>query len=178
MPPKPETKADKVRVNQEIKAKKVRVVDPDGEHGIYSIQDAIALAQSKGLDLVEISPNAEPPVVKVVDFGKFRYEQTKRDKVAKKKQAVVIVKEIRFHVNTDTHDFDFKTKHAMRFLEEGNKVKGSVLFKGREIAYQNQGRELIDRFIEQLSEVGKVEQEPKMEGRAMTVMITPDKKKK
>lgn len=165
-------------MNGEIRAKTVRVVDPDGQHGIYPIREAIAMAESKGMDLVEISPNAEPPVCKITDFGKYRYELTKKEKIAKKKQAVMVVKEVRFHINTDVHDFDFKTKHAIRFLEEGNKVKGSVYFKGREITYQDQGREILDRFISRLDDFGKVEQEPKMEGRSMTVMISPEKKKK
>ncbi len=143
-----------------------------------SIHEALALAESKQLDLVEISPMADPPVCKIVDFGKYKYELTKKEKIAKKKQAVVVVKEVRFHINTDVHDFDFKTKHAIRFLEEGNKVKGAVIFKGREITYQNQGLELLNRFIERLEDYGKVDQEPKLEGRAMTVMLSPEKKKK
>lgn len=138
----------------------------------------MALAESKQLDLVEISPMADPPVCKIVDFGKYKYELTKKEKVAKKKQTVVVVKEVRFHINTDVHDFDFKTKHAIRFLEEGNKVKGSVIFKGREITYQNQGLDLLKRFLERLEDYCKVDQEPKLEGRAMTVMLSPEKKKK
>lgn len=165
-------------MNREIRAKQVRVVDPDGEHGVYSIQDALALAERKGMDLVEISPDAVPPVCKVVDFGKYRYEMTKKEKDAKKKQAVVIVKEIRFHPNTDVHDFDFKTKHAQRFLEEGNKVKASVVFKGREITYQEHGHELLNRFIALLEPYSKVDQMPKMEGRSMVAMLSPEKKKK
>lgn len=136
------------------------------------------MAERKGLDLVEISPDADPPVCKVVDFGKYRYEITKKEKDAKKKQAVVVIKEIRFHPNTDVHDFDFKTKHAQKFLEEGNKVKGTVIFKGREITYQEHGLELLNRFIERLEPYSKVDQPPKMEGRAMITMLTPDKKKK
>lgn len=127
---------------------------------------------------MEISPDAEPPVCKVIDFGKYRYEMTKKEKDAKKKQAVVVVKEIRFHPNTDVHDFDFKTKHAYNFLEEGNKVKAAVIFKGREITYQEHGMELLNRFIERLEPVSKVDQMPKMEGRAMIAMLSPDKKKK
>jgi translation initiation factor IF-3 len=127
---------------------------------------------------VEIAPQAKPPVCKIIDYGKFRYEQQKRDKLQKKHQTVSILKEIRFHPNTDVHDFDFKTRHAINFLEEGNKVKATVQFKGREMAYKELGENLLNRFIERTEEYSKVEVPIKMEGRNMSVIIVPTLKKK
>lgn len=129
------------------------------------------------MDLVEIAPKADPPVCKIIDFGKFKYEQQKREKTQKKNQHVSVMKEIRFHPNTDSHDFDFKTKHAIGFLEEGNKVKAVVVFKGREMAYTAKGEELLNRFIEQVAEYSKVESPAKMEGRNMSVIVVPQKSK-
>lgn len=127
--------------------------------------------------MVEIAPQATPPVCKIINFGKFRYEQQKKEKIQKKHQQVTILKEIRLHPNTDTHDFDFKVRHAISFLEEGNKVKVAVIFKGREMAYIEQGEELMNRFIENTSEVSKVEAPMKMEGRNLLVILTPQKSK-
>jgi len=127
---------------------------------------------------VEIAPQAKPPVCKIIDYGKFRYEQQKRDKLQKKNQTVSILKEIRFHPNTDVHDFEFKTKHAINFLEDGNKVKATVQFKGREMAYKELGEKLLKRFIEKTEEYSKVEVPIKMEGRNMSVIIVPTVKKK
>lgn len=154
----------------------MRVVDPDGDHGIFTIDEALEKAQSYGLDLVEIAPNLDPPVCKIIDFGKYRYEQQKKEKEARKKQHNVTLKEIRFRPHTDTHDFDFKTRHAKEFLEQGHKVKAWVQFRGRDIVYKDAGRELLDRFTEKLEDVSKVDQAPKMEGRRMTTILTPDKK--
>jgi translation initiation factor IF-3 len=126
---------------------------------------------------VEIAPQAKPPVCKVIDFGKFRYELQKKDKLQKKNQQVSVLKEIRFHPNTDVHDFDFKTRHAINFLEEGNKVKASVMFKGREMAYIELGENLLKRFLERIQDVAKIEVEPKMEGRNMSVIVVPSSKK-
>lgn len=126
---------------------------------------------------MEIAPQAKPPVCKVIDFGKFRYEQQKKDKLQKKNQQVSVLKEIRFHPNTDVHDFDFKTRHAINFLEEGNKVKASVMFKGREMAYIELGENLLKRFLERIQDVAKIEVEPKMEGRNMSVIVVPSSKK-
>jgi translation initiation factor IF-3 len=145
--------------------------------GVFLIKDARRLATEKQKDLVEIAPQAKPPVCKIIDFGKFRYEQQKREKIQKKNQAVSVLKEIRFHPNTDVHDFDFKTRHAINFLEEGNKVKASVLFKGREMAYIEQGEELLNRFIERVQDVSRVEVPPKLEGRNMSVILIPTSKK-
>lgn len=126
---------------------------------------------------MEIAPQAVPPVCKIINFGKFKYEQQKRDKIQKKNQVVSLLKEIRLHPNTDQHDFDFKVKHAINFLEEGNKVKVVVLFKGREMAYTEQGEELINKFIERTEDVAKVEQTVKMEGRNMSAILVPQKTK-
>jgi len=130
------------------------------------------------LDLVEIAPQAKPPVCKIIDYGKFVYEQQKKQKLAKKNQQVTVLKEIRLHPNTDTHDFLFKARHAKNFLESGNKVKVSVIFKGRELAYKEHGAELLKKFIEELSEVSKPESETKFEGRIMHVILAPLKGKK
>lgn len=135
-------------------------------------------AEEAHLDLVEIAPNAKPPVCKIIDYGKFVYEQQKREKIQKKKQHVTVLKEIRLHPNTDTHDFDFKARHAEGFLQEGNKVKVSVIFKGRELAYKEHGEELIKKFIERLEDCSKVEQHARFEGRTMHAILAPEKPKK
>ncbi len=135
------------------------------------------MAEEKEQDLVEIAPQAKPPVCKIIDYGKFRYEQQKRDKLQRKNQSVSILKEIRFHPNTDVHDFEFKAKHAINFLNEGNKVKATVRFKGREMAYKEQGSNLLNRFIERIEEYAKVETPIKMEGRNMSVILVPLSKK-
>ncbi|MEM6784755.1 MAG: translation initiation factor IF-3 [Bacteroidota bacterium] len=166
-------------MNDRIRANRVRVVDPQGEHGIYDLDRALELAQRRGLDLVEIAPNADPPVCKIMDFGKYRYEQQKKIKEQRKKQARQgELKEVRFRPNTDDHDFGFKTKHAREFLEDGNKVKAWVQFRGRDIIYKDRGLDLLARFIEELPDVAKVDQAPQMEGRRMTLLLSPDSKKK
>lgn len=168
----------KTRVNEEILATKVRVLDVDGSQlGIFSKQDALRIAEEKDQDLVEIAPQANPPVCKIIDYGKFRYEQQKREKLQKKNQTVSILKEIRFHPNTDVHDFEFKAKHTINFLNEGNKVKATVRFKGREMAYTELGEDLLKRFIERTEEYAKVEVPIKMEGRNMSVILVPLTKK-
>ena len=131
------------------------------------------LAEEAGLDLVEISPNATPPVCKIMDFGKFKYEQQKRESEARKKQKIIEVKEVKFRPNTDTHDYDVKMKNVYKFLEKGDKVKVTLRFRGREMAHQNLGRELLERVAEDIKELGKVENMPKMEGRQMIMMIGP-----
>ncbi len=137
--------------------------------------EGIKLAQQRGLDLIEIVPNAVPPVCKIMDFGKFKYEQTKKDKIQRKHQHVTQLKELRFHPNTDDHDFEFKTRHARRFLEEGHKVKATVVFKGREITYKEHGEEMLRRLAEQLADVAKVDQVAKLEGRSMAMIFAPDR---
>ncbi|MBA4250815.1 MAG: translation initiation factor IF-3 [Chlorobiaceae bacterium] len=165
-------------MNEEIRTPQVRVIDTDGTQlGVFLIKDAIRLAKERTLDLVEIAPKATPPVCKIIDFGKYKYEQQKKDKTQKKNQVVSILKEIRFHPNTDTHDFDFKTKHAINFIEDGNKVKASVMFKGREMAYTQKGEELLKKFVERLEDIAKVESEAKMEGRNMSLIMVPSKGK-
>ncbi len=145
--------------------------------GVFRIQDALRKADELELDLVEISPNADPPVCRITDFQKFLYEQKKKIKELKAKASKIIVKEIRFGPNTDDHDYNFKLKHAERFLQEGAKVKAYVFFKGRSILYNEQGEILLLRFANALEEVGKVEQLPKLEGKRMTIFISPKKKK-
>ncbi len=154
-------------------------MDTDNKQlGVVDIQSALRAAEEKELDLVEIAPQAVPPVCKIIDYGKFLYEIQKKDKLQKKNQTVVLLKEIRLHPNTDQHDFDFKLRHAERFLDEGHKVKVAVIFKGRELAYKEQGETLLIRFNERLEEVSKLEQEPKFEGRTMSIVLAPSKTKK
>ncbi len=143
--------------------------------GVFTVKDALRLSNERGQDLIEIAPQAKPPVCKIINYGKFRYEQQKREKLQKKNQTVSVLKEIRLHPNTDVHDFEFKAKHALNFLEEGHKVKVSVMFKGREMAYTEQGEELLNKFIEKTEAVGKIESPIKMEGRNMNVILIPSK---
>ena len=145
--------------------------------GVYPIKKALAIAEEQELDLVEISPNAKPPVAKVMDYKKFLYEQKKRDKVLKAKATKVVVKEIRFGPNTDDHDYEFKKKHGEKFLKEGAKLKAYVFFKGRSIVFKEQGEILLLRLAQDLEELGKVEQMPKLEGKRMTMFISPKKSK-
>jgi len=170
-------KADKVRVNQEIRSPKVRVVEPDGDHDVVEIDEALRRAQDQELDLVEIAPDAEPPVCKIIDYGKYRYKQQKKEKRQRQKSKQMQMKELRFRPRTDDHDFDFKTKHAREFLEEGNKVKAYVQFRGRDIIYKDQGMDLLRRFIERLQDIARIDQSPQMEGRRMTTVLGPHKNK-
>jgi translation initiation factor IF-3 len=166
------------RINHQIRVPEVRVVGDNIENpGVVRIQEALRMADDLELDLVEISPNAVPPVCKIVDYQKFLYSQKKKQKELKAKATKIIVKEIRFGPNTDDHDYNFKLKHAEKFLQEGAKVKAYVFFKGRSILYNEQGEILLLRFANALEEVGKVEQLPKLEGKRMTIFITPKKKK-
>lgn len=154
------------------------MIDTDGgQLGVYLIRDALRLAQEKGVDLVEIAPQADPPVCKLVDYGKFVYEIQKKEKVQKKNQVVSVLKEIRLHPNTDTHDFEFKVRHARNFIEDGNKVKVSVIFKGRELAYTAHGETLLKNFIEKMQDLAKPEFDIKFEGKAMNVILVPLKVK-
>ncbi len=154
------------------------MIDIDGTQlGIFTVKDALRIAGERGQDLVEIAPQAKPPVCKIIDFGKFKYEQQKREKIQKKNQQVSLLKEIRLHPNTDVHDFEFKAKHAINFIEDGDKVKVSVMFKGREMAYTEQGEELLNRFIQKLEDISKVESPIKMEGKNMSVILIPSKTK-
>jgi translation initiation factor IF-3 len=147
------------------------------EIGVYPISVALDKAEELGLDLVEISPNADPPVCKVIDYKKFLYEQKKREKAMKAKASKVVVKEIRFGPNTDDHDYDFKKKHAEKFLKDGAKLKAYVFFKGRSIVYKEQGEILLLKLASELEDIGKVEQMPKLEGKRMTMFLAPRTKK-
>jgi len=175
MPPRKEAEH---RINHFIRAQQVRLVGDNVEVGIYSLQDALRQSQEQGLDLVEISPNVDPPVCKIIDYNKFLYDKKKKEKEMKPKSKASEVKEIRFTPNTDYHDFDFKGKHAIEFLKEGNKVKAYVQFKGRSIQFQDRGQLLLLKFAERLAEIGVLENMPKMEGRRMLAMFAPKGKKK
>ena len=155
----------------------MRVVGESVEQGVLSIRDALKMAEDQELDLVEISPNAEPPVCKIIDYKKFLYEQKKKQKEMKSKALKVIVKEIRYGPNTDDHDFNFKLKHAEKFIDEGAKVKAYVFFKGRSILFKDKGQILLLKLAQALEEVATVESMPKMEGKRMIMMIAPKKKK-
>ena len=161
-------------INEEIRDKEIRVIDNDGSQlGIMSARDAQKIANEKNLDLVKIAPNATPPVCKIMDYGKYKFEQTKREKEAKKNQKIVEVKEVRMSLNIDTHDFNTKANNAMKFLKNGDKVKVSVRFRGREMAHTKLGEDLLVRFAEQCSEFGVVEKQPKMEGRSIAMFVSP-----
>ena len=163
------------RVNEQIRARDVRIVGDDIESTVLPLRDAIHLAEQKGVDLVEISPNAEPPVCRLIDYSKFIYQQKKRQKEMKAKQVKVEVKEIRFGPQTDDHDYNFKLKHAMGFLADGDKVKAYVFFRGRSILFKEQGEVLLLRFAQDLKEYGKVESMPVLEGKRMIMFIAPKK---
>ena len=164
------------RANDRIRATQIRLIGSDGDNvGVVTPERGLQLAEEEGLDLVEISPNADPPVCKIMDLGKFKYEQQKREAEARKKQKVIEVKEIKFRPNTDTHDYGVKMRSIMKFLEEGDRVKVTMRFRGREMAHQELGRELLARVAEDVSEVAKVENIPKVEGRQMVMMIAPAK---
>lgn len=166
------------RTNQMIRTPQVRLVGENIEVGVYSIQEAQRIANEQGLDLVEISPNADPPVCKIIDYNKFLYEKKKKEKEMKAKSKVSEVKEIRFTPNTDDHDFDFKAKHAENFLKDGNKVKAYVQFKGRAIMFKERGELLLLKFAERLMEVGSLESMPKLEGKRMFAIFAPKTQKK
>ena len=166
-------KEEPYAVNERIRAREVRLVGDNVENGIYSIHEALKIAEDLELDLIEISPNAAPPVCKVLDYQKFLYQQKKRLKEQKAKSTKVVVKEIRFGPQTDDHDYNFKLKHAQGFLQEGAKVKAYVFFKGRSILFKEQGEVLLLRFANDLEDLGKVEMMPVLEGKRMTIMITP-----
>jgi len=170
---------NKTRINEELRGKEFRVISPTGEMlGVLSKLAALRKAEEFGLDLVEISPNANPPVCKIIDFGKYQYELAKKDKMQRKNQQQQQLKELRFKPGTEKHDFDFKTKHARGFLEAGNKVKASVMFRGREITHKEYGRDLLERFVKELEDVSKIDVDIKMEGRNMMVLLSPIKPQK
>jgi len=162
------------RVNERIRIKEVRVINPDGEQmGILPIQEALEAARSFSLDLVEVAPEAKPPVCRIMDYGKYRYEQSKKSREAKKKQTIIQVKEVKLRPKTEDHDFQFKAKHAERFLKEGNKTKVTMMFRGREMVHLDRGRVQLDRFAEALKDVAVIEQHPRLEGRNMVMILAP-----
>lgn len=170
-------KGRRENVNQFIRAREVRVVFPDGQVEVLPTPAALRRAKELELDLVLVSPTAEPPVAKIIDYGEYAYQQKKRQHQAKKKQHVMELKEVKFRPNTDEHDYGFKRNHAMRFLQDGNKVKATVTFRGREITHADLGRALLEKLVVEVSEYGAVEGRPRMEGRLMHVIISPKKSK-
>ncbi|MGI6451570.1 MAG: translation initiation factor IF-3 [Desulfitobacteriia bacterium] len=163
-----------LRINEEIRAREVRLVSEEGEQlGIVTLKEAMSIAAEKAMDLVEIAPTAKPPVCKLMDYGKYKYEQAKRDKEARKKQKVVEIKEVKLRPNIETHDFETKARNAQRFLKDGDKVKVTIMFRGREITHPDQGKQLCLRLAELLGEEAVIEREPKVEGRNMVMILAP-----
>lgn len=175
-PQQPSKDKEQHNINERIRAREVRLVGDNVEVGIYPLREALRIADELELDLVEISPNAEPPVCKIMDYQKFMYQQKKKQKEQKAKQAKVTIKEIRFGPQTDDHDYNFKLKHAIGFLQEGSKVKAYVFFKGRSILFKEQGEVLLLRFAQDIEDYGKVESMPVLEGKRMIMMLAPKKK--
>ncbi len=160
-------------MNDQIRVQNVRLISPEGEQiGVVTTQEALKKAENFGLDLVEVSPNAKPPVCRIMDYGKYKYEQSKKEKISKKKQHTIIVKELRLRPRTDDHDLETKIRHARKFIEQRNKVKFTILFKGREMAYQDMGTNLLSRIQEMLEDIAKLDMEPKMEGRRMIMILS------
>ena len=164
----------RIRVNRMIRISPVRVITGDGEQlGVLPIEEALAAALERGLDLVEVAPTARPPVVKIMDYGKFKFEEAKAARAAKKKQHVIQLKEVKYRPGIDDHDFDFKTRHAREFLGDGNKVKVTMMFRGRQMAHLELGKAVLDRVAATLADVGKIESDAKLEGRNMTMVLAP-----
>jgi translation initiation factor IF-3 len=163
-----------VRINREIRAREVRVIDPEGKQlGILPIVEALRAATNFELDLVEVSPKAEPPVCRIMDYGKFKYQQSKKAHDAKKKQAVFHIKEVKMRPKTEEHDFQFKIRHIERFLKEGDKTKVMIVFRGRELAHPDLGRNMMNRIVEETKTFGKIEQDPRFEGRNYVMILAP-----
>jgi translation initiation factor IF-3 len=163
-----------VRVNRQIRISPVRLIGADGQQvGVVPVDEALRAAEENGLDLVEVAPMARPPVVKIMDYGKYRFEQAKAARAAKKKQHVIQVKEVKYRPNISDHDFEFKTRHAREFLEEGNKVKLTLMFRGRQVTHPELGREVLDRVYEEVKDIAKIETASKLEGRNMTMVLAP-----
>ncbi len=166
----------RVRINELIRAKEIRVVDEEaGQLGVMTPEQALAIAKSKELDLVEVAPGATPPVCRIMNYGKFQYQKSKRAHEAKKHQKQVVMKEVKFRPKTEEHDFQFKKNNILRFLNEGNKAKASIVFRGREMTHQELGRKLMDRLVQDLAEVADVERMPKMEGYMLVAIFLPKK---
>ena len=163
-----------IRINEGIRVREVRVVSADGEQlGIMPIQEALEAARSRDFDLVEVAPEANPPVCRIMDFGKYKYTQARRQKEARKKQTTILVKEVKMGPKTEKHDFDFKLKHVRRFLEEGHKAKVTVRFKGREMAHTELGWKMLNKMVEAVSDIAVTENNPRMEGRMLHIMLSP-----
>lgn len=170
---------DRLRINRRINAREVRLIDEEGTQvGIVSTREAMAMAEERGLDLVEVAPNAIPPVCRIMDYGKFRYEQTKKEREARKNQKQVELKQIRLEPKTDDHDLDVKAKQARRFLMDGDKVKFNLRFRGREIFHPEIGREILEQMSERLNDIAVIEQRPLMEGRVLSLLLAPNAKVK
>ncbi len=166
------------RINDRIRVPEVRVISDDGEQlGIMNTRDAVRLAREQGLDLVEVAPNAAPPVCRIIDHGKFQYEAKKKANEAKKKQVIITVKEVKFRPGTDEHDYNFKMKHAREWLEDGDKVKATIFFRGREITHRELGSRLLERLEKDLNDVGEIEARPRMEGNQMFLIFSPKRSK-
>ncbi|HEY3104868.1 MAG TPA: translation initiation factor IF-3 [Pyrinomonadaceae bacterium] len=167
------------RINERIRVPQVRVIGDDGEQfGVMDTRDAIREARSRGMDLVEVAPNADPPVCKIIDFGKFQYEQKKKANEAKKKQVVITVKEVKFRPGTDVHDYSYRMKHAREWLTEGDKVKATIWFRGREMTHRELGARILEQLEKDLSDIGDVEMRPRMEGNQMFTIFAPKRHKK
>ncbi|MGH7262989.1 MAG: translation initiation factor IF-3 [Candidatus Rokuibacteriota bacterium] len=167
-----------MRINEGIRVREVRVVSPEGEQlGVLPISQALEQAVQRGLDLVEVAPEANPPVCRIMDFGKYKYLQARRQKEARKKQTIIQVKEVKMGPKTDAHDFDFKAKHIRRFLEDGNKAKVTVRFKGREMAHTELGWKILNRMAQTVSDLAVIEHHPRMEGRMLTMILSPKTRK-
>ena len=165
-----------IRTNERIRAREVRVIDDEGKQiGILPPFEALKMAREKNLDLVEVSPTAQPPVCRIMDFGKYLYEQEKKERAAKKHQKIITVKEVKFRINVDEHDYEFKKNHVLRFLEDGDKVKATIFFRGREMTHTNLGREILDRLIKDIGDKGVVEFRPRMEGNTLHAILAPKK---
>ncbi len=163
-----------MRINEEIRAREVRVVSGTGEQlGILNVRDALRMAVEQQLDLVEVAPNAKPPVCRIMDYGKYKYEQSKREKEAKKKQKIISIKEVKLRPNIEDHDFDTKSKNAIRFLKDGDKVKATIMFRGREMSHTELGKVLLDRLAELVKDIAIIERHPKVEGKNMIMILSP-----
>jgi translation initiation factor IF-3 len=168
---------EKTRVNRQIRISPVRVISPEGEQlGILSIERALEIAEDQGLDLVEVAPMARPPVCRIMDYGKFKYEEQRQAREARKKQHHVQIKEVKMRPGIEEHDFDFKVRHARKFLDEGHKVKLTMMFRGRQMAHPEYGRQVLDRVFQQLQDLSKVESHPMLEGRSMVMVLAPTAK--
>lgn len=177
-PQSPPSSKDEHRINERIRVPEVRLIDEKGNQiGIVRTDDALRMARDKNLDLMEVSPNSRPPVCKICDYGKFKYEKKKKDHAAKKKQVVIKTKEVQLRPTTEEHDLDYKFKNIRQFLEDGDKAKISIMFRGREMAYVDQGRKVLERLVDQMKDCSTVESPPKLEGKKLIVILAPVAKK-